>query len=424
MSYGFRFPDLGEGITEAELRKWLVKEGDFVVEHQALLEVETDKAVAEVPSPRKGRILRILKQEGEILKVGEVFVTIAEAAEDAEAGLADAASAAEAPAARGRSSLSVVGELPEAGPELSATGLDQPEPGSGPPPPAAAAREKLAARALATPAARALAKAKGLAIEAIRGSGPRGSVTREDVLAAAGRGDYGPVELVPMSGLRRTIARRLALAQSKVVSVTAMEEADISGIAAIRERQAEELAKSGISLSYLPFIVKAVQKALARHPSLNASIDEARETLILKKYYDFGIAVDTDEGLMVPVLRGVDRKSILDIARELETLAARARTRSSGPGELEGASFTISNYGSLGGGFSTPLVNYPEVAILGCGRAADRPWAVRGNLVVRKVLPLSLSFDHRAADGGEAARFLGELKAYLEDPGRLLLESI
>jgi len=394
MPYEFKFPDLGEGITEAEIRKWLVKEGDPLDEHQPVVEVETDKAVVEVPSPRKGHVLRILKEEGDMVRVGETLLSIA--------------TEAEAPSARA-ASVSVVGVLPEA--------EEQP------------AAEQHPEAVLATPAVRALAREKGIRLEGLRGSGPRGSITREDLLAVQEKSgkaadDYGVVERAPFRGVRKTIARNLLKTHQMTACVTGMEEVDVTELWTMRLREDKELAQRGIHLTYFPFIIKAVQHALIEHPMLNASLDEAGEAIILKKYYNIGFAVDTPDGLIVPVLRGVEKKSILELAEELQTLAERARQRTVTLQELKGSSFTITNYGQFGGGFSTPIINYPDVAILGCGRIADRPWVVAGQIAVRKILPLSLTFDHRVTDGGDATRFLSKVARYLEDPALLFLESI
>ncbi len=391
MAYEFKLPDLGEGITEAEIRKRLVKEGDSVEEHQSVVEVETDKAVVEVPSPRKGHVSRILRGEGEIVKVGESLMSIADEEEVHE---------------EQRESVSVVGVLPEAEEEYRET-------------------------VLATPAVKALAREMGIRLEGIRGTGPRGSITREDILgarenvteAAEAADEFGPVERIPMRGVRRTIARNLLKAHQMSVCVTGMEEVDVTELWEMRKREDQEITSRGVHLTYFPFIVKAVQHALMEHPMLNASVDEEEESIILKKYYNIGFAVDTPDGLIVPVLRNVEKKSIIELATELQDMAERARQRTITLRELKGSTFTITNYGQFGGGFSTPIINYPEVAILGCGRIADRPWVVNGAIAVRKILPLSLTFDHRVTDGGDATRFLSKTARYLEDPALLFIES-
>jgi len=398
MSFDFTLPDLGEGITEAEIRKWLVTVGDTVQEHQPVVEVETDKAVVEVPTPRSGKVLSLARGEGETVRVGETLLSIG-----AEGEVATAEKEKEKEKPR-PSSVSVVGELPEA-------------------------EEDTPTQVLATPAVRALAREKGISLEGILGTGPRGSITREDLLSASPKrgaaGDEpGDVERIPFRGLRRTIARNLLKSHQMTVCVTGMEEVDVTELWDLRVRENAGLDTRGIHLTYFPFIIKAVQHALREHPLLNASVDEEGEAIILKKYCNIGFAVDTAEGLIVPVLRDVEKKSIIDLAGELHDLSARARERTITLAEMKGSSFTISNFGQFGGGFATPIINYPDVAILGCGRITDKPWVVKGEIAIRKILPLSLTFDHRVTDGGDATRFLSRVASFLEDPALLFIESV
>lgn len=386
MPFEFLLPDLGEGMTEAEIRKWLVKEGDIVEEHQIVLEVETDKAVVEVPSPVKGKVLKINKDIGEIAKVGESLMLITEEKEEIQIVTEKA------------KSVSVVGTLPE--------------------------EEEV----LATPAVRAFAREMGVKIESIKGSGPGGSVTKDDVIEASKRqtiakDQFGPVERLPIRGLRRTISKNLLQSQRTTAFVTGMDEADITELWYLREREKKSLAEKGIHLTFMPFFIKAVQHALLEHPLLNASVDEEKEEIILKRYFNIGIAVDTPEGLMVPVIRDVDKKSILDLAKELQELSQKARERRIKIEEIRGSTFTITNYGHFGGTFATPIINYPDVAILGTGRISDKPWVKDGQIQIRKILPLSLTFDHRVTDGVDSARFLSKLIQYLEDPALLFIES-
>lgn len=407
MPFEFKMPDLGEGITEAEIRKWLVKLGDAVQEHQPVVEVETDKAVVEVPTPRSGTIRSLDWAEGDIIRVGDTLLTIVEEGEAEALPAAETAApaagqvVAEKPARR---SVSVVGELPEA-------------------------EEPAAVQVLATPAVRALAREKGISLEGINGTGPRGSITRDDLLAVLRKegvaaDESGEVERIPFRGLRRTIARNLLRSHQMTVCVTGMEEVDVTELWSLRIRENAGLDARGIHLTYFPFIIKAVQHALREHPLLNASVDEDGEAIVLKKYCNIGFAVDTPEGLIVPVLRNVEQKSILDLAEELQDLTERARQRTISLAEMKGSSFTISNFGQFGGGFATPIINYPDVAILGCGRISDKPWVVNGEIAIRKILPLSLTFDHRVTDGGDATRFLSRVANYLEDPALLFIESV
>jgi len=397
MPFEFKLPDLGEGIAEVELRKWLVKEGDRVAEHQTVVEVETDKAVVEVPAPRAGIITRIHLSEGETALVGEVLLTIAE-----EGG--------EIPE-RPRS-VGIVGTLPEAEDEsfnadVVVKNLDL----------------------LATPSVRKLARERGIDLHGVKGSGPRGCITPEDLPGSAsvmqlpGKGEAGPVELIPLRGIRRTIARNLLVSQRLTAFVTTMEEVDVTDLCELRIREQHAVEAHGTHLTFLPFFIKAAQNALREHPRLNASLDEESETVIIKKYYNFGIAVETPEGLMAPVIRNVEKKSILELAADIQELGEKARARTITIEEMRGSSFTITNYGHFGASYATPVINWPDVAILGCGRIVERPWVHQGTIAIRKILPLSLTFDHRVADGAEAALFLRKVSDYLEDPALLFIES-
>jgi pyruvate dehydrogenase E2 component (dihydrolipoamide acetyltransferase) len=425
MPFNFVLPDLGEGITEGEIRKWIVKEGDAVEEHQTVLEIETDKAVVEVPSPRKGKVLEIKKKEGEIALVGETLMTVALEGE----GQAAKAVVEEKPAEKKATteekkterpkSVSVVGTLPEEEEELIGHQVLPEE----------KEKEKEISRVMATPAVRALARELGVRIETVKGSGPSGSVTAEDLKNVSGRvpqpaeDKAGPVERIALRGLRRIIARNLMASQKATVSVTGMDEADITELWELREREKKALQARGIHLTFLPFLIKAVQHSLAEHPRLNASVDEEREEIILKKYYNMGIAVDTPEGLMVPVIKDISKKTVLELAEEIQELSKKAHERKITLEELKGSTFTITNYGHFGGTFATPVINYPDVAILGSGRISEKPWVKDGQIVIRKILPLSLTFDHRVTDGVDASLFLSKVMAYLEDPALLFIES-
>ena len=396
MAFEFKLPDLGEGIDEAEIRKWLVKEGDVVEEHQAVVEVETDKAVVEVPSPKKGTVLKIGREEGAIVKVGSVLLVIGEAGEKTE----EPKPAEEKPAEERPKSVSVVGVLPEE--EESVV--------------------------LATPAARSLAKEQGVDLAKIKGSGPNGSVTREDVQKASrqpskAEDPYGAVERVAIRGVRKSIAKNLLFALKTTASVTEMDEADVTELWDLRDREKKQLREKDVHLTFMPFIMKAVQHTCGEFGSFNASVDEDREEIIVKKYFNIGIAVDTPDGLIVPVVRNVEKKTIRELAVELQELGRKARERTVKLDELKGSTFTITNYGAYGATFATPIINYPDVAILGTGRISDKPRVREGKIVIRKVLPLSLTFDHRVNDGAGAAKFLTKLVGYLEDPASLFIES-
>jgi len=391
----FKFPDVGEGIAEGEIVRWLVKEGDSVKEDQDLLEVETDKALLTLNSPYTGKVTRLHGKEGDIIKVGDVLTTVD--AGDKEGTVTGAEKG---------DSGTVVGTLND----NEVVEVIRP--------------------VQATPAVRALAKQMGIDLASVKGTGPGGRITKEDVETAATKtGEqtaeadaYGLVEKIPLRGIRRTVAKRMAEASKRVAEVTIWEDADITELEQVRARERKVAEEKGVKLTYLPFLIKAVIPALNAHPSFNASLDEAAEAIILKKYFNIGIAVDTTDGLIVFVIKDADKKNILDLAKETATLAEKARLRKIDLHELKGSTFTITNYGVVGASYGTPIINYPEVAILGLGKIEDRPVVRSGQIAIRKIMPLSLAFDHRVIDGVEAGRFLGVVIQHLEDPNLMLIE--
>ncbi len=439
MAYEFRLPDLGEGIVEAEIRRWLVKEGDTVSEHQNVLEVETDKAVVEMPAPHGGKVDRLLKEEGETARVGDVLMTITA---NGEAGAWQKQKGGEKPneeESAGQGFFLMPGQMP-----MEASGLAESlaHPGE---------KEKQEKKesvtvigvlpeseeeqVAAAPAARQLAREMGMsesAFRGLRGSGPGGIITKEDVLKFSSRqiytqnqDEFGPVERVPLRGIRRAIAKKLVSTQRSTVFVTVTEEADVTELWEIREREKAVLKERGMHLTFLPFFIKAAQHALKEHPEMNASLQgpEGAEEVVIKKYVNMGIAVDTPEGLMVPVIKDVDKKTILELSTELEELSGMARERKITLERLKGNSFTITNFGHYGGLFATPVINSPDVAILGTGRISEKPWVVSGKVESRKILPLSLTFDHRVTDGAQASKFIAKIVRLLEDPALIFVES-
>jgi pyruvate dehydrogenase E2 component (dihydrolipoamide acetyltransferase) len=433
MSRQFVLPDLGEGLTEAEIVAVLVHEGDLVKEDAPLLEVETDKAQVEIPSPLGGRVEKIHVQPGQTVKVGTVLVTFADDG---------AAAAAPAPTAR---------RAAEPSAKAAAAPAPAPAPARGGPVPA-------------TPATRRLARELGVDLARVRGRGPGGRVLDDDVRAAASGQpappaaterakavapaepavtagpakplatpgltapplprfeQWGPVERTPLSHLRRTIAERMTLSATLIPHVTHFDRADITDLDAIITRNLEGARAKGVTLTLTGFILKATALALRNHPQFNASLDPAAGELILKRYYHLGVAVATPRGLIVPVLRDVDRQPLLDLARALGELAQRVREGKATIEDLRGGTFTITNIGALGGTGAIPIINYPEVAILGVSRARQEPVVRLGQIVSRLVLPLTLTFDHRVADGADGARFATEIVSLLEAPERLLAE--
>jgi pyruvate/2-oxoglutarate dehydrogenase complex dihydrolipoamide acyltransferase (E2) component len=386
----FLLPDLGEGVTEAEVDRWLVKEGDEIAEDDPLVEVITDKATAEIPSPFAGVVARIHVPEGNIASVGAVLVTIASDAPSTEAA---------APA-----------RAPSAGPVK------------------------------ATPPVRKLARELGVDLALIEGTGPDGRITRADVERPGGRegatspvgsGDRAPVvprtpsgvskeRREPLRGVRRTIAQRMSDAHRIVPAVTHVEECDVTQLDAAR-KLANERDPSAPKLTFLPFIAKAVVAGLRRYPALNSSLDEDAGEIVYHSRFDLGIAVDTEAGLTVPVVREVDGKSLRELAGEMDELARGARAGTLEREQLKGATFTITSPGPYGGLMATPIVFHPQAAILGVHRATPRPVARDGQVVIRTMMNLSVTFDHRILDGLTAAKFAVEVARLLEHPALLSL---
>ncbi len=399
----FKLPDLGEGVTEAEIDRWLVSEGDSIAEDAPLVDVITDKATAEIPSPFEGVVTKIHVQAGDIVPVGTVLVSIgAEAGDDG--ALAD-------PAAE-----------PLQGMALTTAGA--------PPPPPKAGGEDVKAM----PPVRRLARELGVELSGIQGSGPEGRITRSDVERAAGADPgttthepprpaaAGAHRREPMRGVRRKIAERMTHAHLTVPPVTHVEECDVTELEATRSL-ANERAPDEARLTFLPFIVKAVVAGLKTYPALNASLDEDAEEIVFHDRYDIGVAVDTPAGLTVPVVRAADKMRLREIASEIDRLAQAARDGSITASDLREATFTVTSPGPFGGLMATPIVFHPQSAILGVHRATDRPVVRDGQIVIRKMMNLSITFDHRILDGMTAARFCLDVVKLLEHPAVLALES-
>ncbi len=438
MAFEFKFPDVGEGLTEGEIVQWKVKVGDQIQAHQTLVEVETDKAVVEIPSPKAGYVLSIKGGAGDIIKVGEVVAVIGEKSELKKVP-AKAPSPAPAP-------VPVVAPRPTPpepytvqAPSVGVVGQLEEAPAEEPPKPKTVVAPPPVTRppVEALPKDRALAKQLGVDIEILHGTGPKGRVTEEDVRRAAelgapergerviggvkGADSWGPVERLPLRGLRRRIAQGMVESVTRTAQVTVMDDACVDALLRIREKMKAQAAKEGVHLTLLSFVVKAVVAALKRVPEMNTMLDDAKDEIVFKGYYHIGVAVDTQDGLVVPNLKDADRKSILQIARELESMAQKARRRTLEVKDLKGGSFTITNYGSIGGLYGTPILNYPEAGILGVGRMTARPAAEDDAIRIKRFLPLSLTFDHRLVDGGHAQHFLNDVIRHLEDPDLILV---
>lgn len=406
MAFEVKLPDIGEGVAEGEIVRWLVKAGDSVREDQPLVEVMTDKASVEIPSPRTGTIASLGAEEGQVVPVGTVIVTITVAGE---------AAAPPTPATATRAH--------GAAPATAPTAVT-----------AAASSPASSGRVDATPAVRQLAKQLGVALESLRGSGPGGRITAEDVQAAANGGGgatapatgstaVGPEERVPLRGLRRKIAEHMRLSIDKAATFTFVAECDMTAIVAHRERVKPRAAAAGVSLTYLAYLAKAVIEPLRQYPLLNSSLDEATSEIVLKRYYHLGMAVATEEGLTVPVIRDVDRLTLLDCAREIHRLALAARQGKLKLDELQGGTFTLTSTGARGGLLATPILHYPQVAILGVHEVKLKPAVVDGQVVARDMTNLSLSLDHRVVDGAVGADFLYAVIERLQQPERWLSET-
>lgn len=458
----FKLPDLGEGIHEGEVVEILVSVGDRVEDGTPIMVIETDKAEAEIPSPINGTVREIRVKAGDVVNVGDVLMVFAE---DDEAAVESAAGQTRQPAERRAADI-----VPAVGKKDAVAAQKAP----GPPPPQPAEPNTPVP---AAPSTRRLARELGIDLRAVPSSGPGGRVTSEDVRAFAEQGkkpeappaekapparepaptpafppatpthaasspapapalaevgplpdfsQWGPIERQPLRSVRRATARRMAQSWTQIPHVTHADEADITELEAFRRKHKEAAAAAGGTLSLTVFALKAAVAALKAFPRCNASLDVEREEIILKNYYHIGVAMDTDKGLIVPSIRDVERKSILELAKELDQLIARAREGKVGREDMVGGTFTITNIGPLGGTGFTPIINYPQVAILGLARARHRP-VVLGEgrdlrIVPRLMLPLVIGFDHRVLDGADAARFLNLVIATLQDPEQLLMK--
>ena len=422
MRYIFKFPDIGEGLTEGIIIEWHVDKGNAVKVGQPLVKMETDKVVTDIPSPREGVIAARYGKVGETIHVGEVLVEI-----DIE-GLA----AAEAPApeeAVEEKGAGVVGTIEVASNNALLPASDE---GTEPEPATAGAPPR---KALATPVARAMARELNIDINQVTGTGPAGRVMKSDIQnfhtpAAAAESatprvpatdTTGRVEVRQMSQIRKSIAKNMLRSKQSTAHMTLFEEPEVSALVDARARYKEEYRKEDISLTYLPFIIKAVVAALKRHPELNSEMDFEKGNIIYKNYYNIGIAVSTEDGLVVPVIRDADRLTIRELSRAVAEIAVKARERKLTLDDMKDGTFTITNYGALGGWFGVPVINYPQVGILGIGRINQQPVVDKGEIKVGNVMPLSLSVDHRMVDGAEATEFLNDVAAGVADPLSLIM---
>jgi pyruvate dehydrogenase E2 component (dihydrolipoamide acetyltransferase) len=434
MATEFKLPDLGENIASGDVVTVFVAEGDVVKPGQALLEVETDKAVIEVPCPPGGLVAKVLVKKGDTVKVGQPLVLLdapGAAAPIPAAKVAPAPAAAAAPVSPAPAASKATAPAPAPVPAPAAREAVAVEE-----PPAVAAT---AAVDPAGPAVRRLARELGVDLARVKGTGPAGRIIREDVIAAVRhassapasrsrpeststeRDDWGPIRREQMSRMRKTIAANMVRSVQSIPHLTNFDDADVTELETLRKASAAEYAKNNLKLTALSFVIKAVSLSLRQHPAINATIDMEKGEIIYRDYVNVGLAVDTPRGLVVPVLRDCDQLSIPQVAQAVAETAEKAKNAQYGIEDLRGGTFTISNLGAVGGAYSTPIINWPEVAILLLGRSRKMPVVHEDRVEPRLMMPLSLSYDHRVIDGAMAARFLNEVIGYLESPGRLLL---
>ncbi len=443
MSFQFKLPDIGEGIHEGEIVKWFIKPGDEINEDDVLAEVQNDKAVVEIPSPVKGKVLELMVNEGDVATVGQVLVTF------------------DAP---GYEDLKFKGDDHDDDPieqkkADEKTVEDKTKEASKAPSIDSSKEETLTSvdsnrRVIAMPSVRKYSREQSVDILMVSGTGKNGRVLKEDIdtfknggakpealtanQEAVNETEENAIEtktesFIPagefpesrekMSGIRKAIAKAMVNSKHTAPHVTLMDEVDVTELVAHRKKFKQHAADQGVKLTYLPYVVKALTSALKKYPALNTSLDDAAGEIVHKHYYNIGIAADTDKGLMVPVVKNADRNSIYEISNEINELATKARDGKLVPGDMKGASCTITNIGSAGGQWFTPVINHPEVAILGIGRIAEKAVVRDGEIVIAPVLALSLSFDHRMIDGATAQHALNHIKRLLNDPQLILMEA-
>ncbi|HLS20183.1 MAG TPA: dihydrolipoamide acetyltransferase family protein [Bacillota bacterium] len=422
MAYEFKLPDLGEGIFEGEIVKWFVKEGDEIKEDDTLCEVQSDKAVVEIPSPVEGTVLKTHFNEGEVARVGDALITV-----DAEGY--------EAPEEEATEEVSEPDVEEPKAEEVVAT--------------EAKVEEDLGKRVIAMPSVRKYARDHSVNIQEVVGTGKNGRVLKEDidkflagdVEVATDHADVAeetevtkeekfvipegefPETREKIRGIRKVISEAMVRSKTRAPHVTLMDEVDVTALVEHRAAFKEIAAEQDIKLTYLPYVVKALISALKKFPMLNVAVDDETEEIVHKHYYNIGIAADTERGLVVPVIKNADRKSLFELSEEISELANKARSGTLTADEMKGASSTITNIGSAGGQWFTPVLNYPEAAILGIGRISEKPIAKNGEVVIAPVLALSLSFDHRIVDGANAQLALNQIKRILNDPQLIMMEA-
>ncbi len=404
MAREFKLPDIGEGVHEGEIIKWFVKEGDPIKEDDPVVEVMTDKVTVQIPSPVTGKILQLRAKEGEVVEVGSVLVVFGEAGE------------------------AVPAYVPATSPAAAA-----PKPAAPAPMPTPATPGEI----LAAPAVRRLAKEIGVDLAKVHGSGPGGRILEDDVRMtqaaptpkpaiavkpAVSGAPAGGEERVPIHGLRRRIYDKMAKSKATAAHFTYVEEVDMTQLVSLKEHLKEKAELKSVKLTFLPFIIKATIAALKQHPRLNASVDDEHQEIVIRHYFNMGIATATDEGLTVAVVHDANRLGLWDLGKEVDRLATAARDRKLTLNEVQGSTFTITSLGKEGGILATPIINWPEVAILGVHKIEKRPVVRDDHIVIREMMYLSCSFDHRVIDGDAGAAFVQSVKNYLEHPAMLFVD--
>jgi pyruvate dehydrogenase E2 component (dihydrolipoamide acetyltransferase) len=457
MAFEFRLPDIGEGVAEGEVVQWFVQEGGSVQEDAPLVSVLTDKANVEIPSPKSGRVAKIHAAVGEKVKVGGLLVTIETDGEPP--GGASPTPVPAAPSEAKPTGPPAATSAPPGAPVPPAASTPRAMPASAAAPTSGAAAAEPPptpdARVAASPYLRRLANERGIDLAKVRGTGPGGRITEADLTAVPGRAPSPSVpsgprtpaapavssppsptspagprvpdsevsERIPVRGLRRVIAEHMVEATHRPAPFTYVEEVDMTELVLLRDKMAKHVERQGTRLSYLPFIVKGVVAGLKAHPRMNATMDDERNELVVRSVYHIGIATAAPDGLLVPVVRNADQKSLNEIAREIQDLAERGRAGKLTREELTGSTFTITSLGALGGVLATPILNYPEVGILGVHKIVRRPvYKADGALGPADLMNLSVTLDHRVLDGIVGAQFLATVKSYLEDPHQLFAE--
>lgn len=437
MKFTFNFPDLGEGLEEGTIMEWYVKPGQQVKMGDSIVQMETDKVVADIPSPKNGVITDLFGEVGDVIKVGSPLVIIQIEGEVSEQTTEDEKITTEAVSESDDDAGSVVGTIEVAGKNDILAPSDEGEKDI-------EEKTSVSRKALATPVARAMAKQMGIDINQIPGSGPSGRVKKEDILNFKSTGldikpesdiikksftpdeslkqTAGDVTYKPLTQIRKTIAKNMLQSKHNAAHMSVFEEVEISGLMEVRSRYKQRFADKGVKLTYLPFIVKAVAQALKHHPQLNSQIDTENNRMIYRNRYHIGIAVDAPDGLVVPVIRDADKLSIFQIAGQIGELANKARTRKLTLEDLKDGCFSITSFGSFGGIYATPVLNYPQAGILGIGRILKTPVVKDDEIVIGNIMPLSLTVDHRVVDGGETTRFIYKVMEYLTDPISFLME--